>query len=133
MRILKKYPYESVGIGIAGSVKNGIVYAGNLPFKNFPVAEEIKNRIGKKTLIDNDANCAARGEYLFGRKYKNIVLLTFGTGLGGGIIMDNKLCQGNGYIGEFGHMIVGTNDGLPILNIYIFLIKKAYKNCEEHI
>lgn len=110
--ILEKYPYEGVGIGTAGSVINGVVYAGNLPFKHYPVAEEIEKRVGKKTAIDNDANCAAYGEYLGGRNYKNMVLLTFGTGIGGGIIIDGKLCQGNGCIGEFGHMIVDAKEGL---------------------
>lgn len=112
-RILAEFPYTGIGIGTAGSVCDGVVYAGNLPFKHYPVAEEISKRVGKKTVIDNDANCAAYGEFLHSKKYKNMVLLTFGTGIGGGIIIDNKLCRGNGCIGEFGHMIVETHDGLP--------------------
>ena len=108
--ILEKYPYESIGIGTAGSVIDGLVYAGNLPFKNYLVASEIEKRMCKKTAIDNDANCAAYGEFLGGKGYNNMVLLTLGTGIGGGIIIDNKLCRGNGCIGEFGHMIVNTKE-----------------------
>ena len=112
LEILKNYSYESIGIGTAGSVTDGLVYAGNLPFKNYPVASEIEERIGKKTAIDNDANCAAYGEYLGGKGHKNMVLITIGTGIGGGIIIDGQMCRGKGYIGEFGHMIVDAKKGI---------------------
>lgn len=113
VKILSEYQYSSIGIGVAGSVTDGLVYSGNLPFKNYPVRAEIEKRIGIKTVIDNDANCAAYGEYLGGTGHKNIVLLTIGTGIGGGIVIDGKLCCRNGYIGEFGHMIVDAKEGLP--------------------
>jgi len=113
LRILKEYHYSSIGIGVAGSVADGLVYAGNLPFKNYPVGSEIEKRIGKKTAIDNDANCAAYGEYLGGKGYKNMVLVTLGTGIGGGIVIDGRLFCRNGYVGEFGHMIVDAKEGLP--------------------
>ena len=81
-----------VGVGCPGLIdsKNGVVvFAGNLNLKNFPLSEEIKKRCGLKVKLTNDANAAALGEAKFGAgsKYENSILITLGTGVGGGIII----------------------------------------------
>lgn len=110
---LKASDIESVGIVSPGSIdrKNGlVVYAGNLPFKSFPIVEHFKKYLPiEKVFIENDANAAALAESLIGaaRGTKNSVMITLGTGVGGGIIMDNKIYSGfNGTAGELGHMVI---------------------------
>ncbi len=102
-----------IGIGIAGDTDNkkGILrFAPNIPWHNFKIALGLKNLTGCKCFVSNDANMAAFGVYkkeLKG-KYKNILVLTLGTGIGGGIIINGKLYQGaTGTAGEFGHIKVG--------------------------
>lgn len=116
-RIAKEYPFNIIGVGTPGFINDGKVTAVNLPFKDTYLAAEIKKRVGIQTLIDNDANCAALGEAVggSGKDYNDIVLLTLGTGVGGGIIMDKKICHGKGGMGEVGHMIIESTNGLPCL------------------
>lgn len=104
-----------VGIGIAGDTdpKKGILrFAPNIPWNNFKIAEGIKKLTGFQTYVSNDANMAAFGIYkkeLKG-KYKNLIVLTLGTGIGGGIVIDGKLYQGTtGTAGEFGHVKISEN------------------------
>lgn len=102
----------SIGIGLPGMMdkKKGILrYANNLNFKNVNVVKEIKNRTGLPVYIENDANCAALGENTCGaaKGDKNVVYITLGTGVGGGIILDGKLFDGAfGNGGEVGHMVI---------------------------
>jgi len=104
-----------VGIGIAGQIdfKRGIVLSSpNMPgWKNIPLKNILEKKLGLSVLIDNDAHCFVLGETYFGaaKKYRHIVGLTVGTGIGGGIIIDGKLYRGkNNLAGEFGHtMVVG--------------------------
>ncbi|MCR5505233.1 MAG: ROK family protein [Elusimicrobiaceae bacterium] len=104
-----------IGIGIAGDTdpKKGILrFAPNIPWHNFKIAESIKNLTGFPTYVSNDANMAAFGIYQkeLKNKYKNILVLTLGTGVGGGIIIDGKLYQGaTGTAGEFGHIKISDN------------------------
>lgn len=113
---------SAIGIGVPGLVDyaTGIVKeCVNLQWKDVPLKEEIMNRImdefGKsfdiQILIDNDANAAAVGEYLFGsmKNAKSALLMTLGTGIGGGLILDGKLYRGKGAALEIGHMIIGKN------------------------
>lgn len=98
-----------IGIGVPGPAKSGKVYgAQNLGWKEVNVKEEI-NIYFPKTLVEvlNDANAALFGEYYCGsaKGYPNVVMLTLGTGLGGGIIIDGKIYEGsNGSSGEVGHI-----------------------------
>jgi len=101
---------NSICIGIAAFVKNGKIHSTpNIDFNNV----DLKNILNKKykvpIYIDNDANCAGLGElyYGYGRNKKNFVLLTLGTGIGGAIIINNKLYHGKNYAGEPGHMLMG--------------------------
>ncbi|MBR4852875.1 MAG: ROK family protein, partial [Clostridia bacterium] len=85
--IMEKYPIERVGIGSAGRIdrENGIVItAGNLPFRNLPLAKLISDALGVPAMLDNDGNCAVIGEYLAGvaRGKKDVVMITVGTGIG---------------------------------------------------
>jgi len=99
-----------IGIGCPGSIdaENGIVlYANNLPFKNLPMARMISGVVGKPVYLGNDANCAALGEVVAGaaKGKSSAVVVTLGTGVGGGIIVDKKIVVGfNGIGGEIGHM-----------------------------
>ncbi|WP_291633775.1 ROK family protein [Clostridium sp.] len=106
---------DMIGIGVPGVIDydSGIIKASvNLGWKNVDINKILKEKTGKKILIDNDANAAAGGEYLFGimKNKLNSVFLTLGTGVGGGIILNGKLHRGkNGSAAEIGHMIVGEN------------------------
>lgn len=102
-----------VGIGIPGFIlmEEGIVVgSNNLPqFEGFPVRDEIERRLGTQVILENDANAAALGEKWIGagKDVKDLVLLTLGTGIGGGIISGGVLQRGrHGFAGEVGHMTV---------------------------
>lgn len=114
-RIYQEYPYEKVGMGVPGVVRDGLLTTDNLPFLDVPVVEEMEKRLGLPVLVDNDANCAALGETLFGKGKgrKNTVLITIGTGIGGGVIIDGKLLRGRGGAGELGDMTIQAENGLP--------------------
>ena len=101
-----------IGIGSPGTldVKNGIVeYANNLGWNKLPVADLMREVLPYPVRLTNDANAAALGEakYGAGKEYQNIIMLTLGTGVGGGIILNSKLYEGNqGKAGELGHVVV---------------------------
>ena len=105
---------EYVGIATPGTAngKTGIVeYANNLPFKNFPIADLFRKSLPvKKVIIDNDANAAALGEALAGaaKDAQSTVMITLGTGVGGGIILDGKIFSGgiNCSGAELGHTVI---------------------------
>ena len=104
----------SVGIATPGAAnsKTGVVeYANNLPFLNFPIAEIFKKYLPvEKVLIANDANAAALGEALAGaaKGTANSVMITLGTGVGGGVIIDGKIFDGgiNCAGAELGHIVI---------------------------
>ena len=105
-----------VGIATPGTVddKNGIVErAYNLPFNNFPIAEIFQRYLAVKNVyVANDANAAALGEAMAGaaRGSTHSVMITLGTGVGGGIIIDGKIYSGfNGSAGELGHIVIDYN------------------------
>lgn len=105
-----------VGIGIPGFIlmEEGIVVgSNNLPqFEGFRVRDEIERRLGTQVVLENDANAAALGEKWIGagKDVKDLVLLTLGTGIGGGIISAGKVLHGSvGMAGELGHITVVPN------------------------
>lgn len=114
-KICREYPIDSVGIGFPGSIRSGIVFAENLFREEFPFLKMLEAEIDVPIKIDNDANCAALAETRYGntRGYNNIILVTLGTGIGGGIVIDNKILAGRGYAGEIGHMVIGGLNGRP--------------------
>lgn len=107
-----KIPEEElsgVGIGSPGTIDAGegvVVYSNNFGWVNVPLATELKRYFTCPIKISNDANCAALGEVKAGaaREIKNAVLLTLGTGVGGGVILDGKVFEGAHAGGtELGH------------------------------
>ncbi|MCL4850105.1 MAG: ROK family protein [Bryobacteraceae bacterium] len=105
-----------VGIGVPGFIlieKGIIVGSNNLPeFEGFPVRDEIERRLGTQVILENDANAAAMGEKWMGagKEVDDLILLTLGTGIGGGIISHGRILHGFvGMGGEIGHMTVYPN------------------------
>jgi glucokinase len=105
-----------IGVGVPGFIrmKEGVITgSNNLPFlENLPVRDELGRRLGTKVILENDANAAALGEKWIGagRGVDDLVLLTLGTGIGGGIISGGRIVRGSvGMAGEFGHISVVPN------------------------
>ena len=108
-----------VGIGVPGFIRmeTGVIAGwNNAPaFNGYPIRDRIESRLGAKVILENDANSAALGERWMGagRDVEDLVLLTLGTGIGGGIIIGGKVLHGYmGMAGELGHMTV-VPDGNP--------------------
>ena len=110
---------NGIGIGVPGFIDahNGVVVsAANLPgFENFPIRDQLQRRLDVPVLLENDANAAALGEMWMGagQSVRDLILITLGTGIGGGIVHDGKILGGSrGMAGEIGHMTVFP-DGNP--------------------
>ena len=107
-----------IGIGSPGTldIKNGIVnYANNLGWNELHVADIMRETLPYPIRLTNDANAASLGEakYGAGKSFETVIMLTLGTGVGGGIIINGKLFEGNeGKGGELGHTVVVV-DGEP--------------------
>ena len=104
---------EYAGIATPGTANSdtGVVeYANNLPFVDFPISDLLKEYLGvKKVYIENDANAAAKAEAVAGaaKGAKYSVMITLGTGLGGGIVLDGKVYSGFNHAGaELGHIVI---------------------------
>lgn len=101
---------EAVGVGSAGFVDAGrstVLFAPNLAWRNLPVGERVAAATGLPTVVENDANSAAWGEFRFGaaEDVDDMVCLTLGTGVGGGLVLDGALYRGaHGIGGELGHL-----------------------------
>lgn len=101
-----------LGIGAPGVVdgEKGIVRtSGNLGWENKPLAEDLFAKLGIPVTLANDANAAAYGEYACGagKEYRSVVLLTLGTGVGSGIVLNGKLFEGSRGAGaELGHEVI---------------------------
>ena len=106
---------EYVGIGIPGAVAGGdILYTANIPMKNVPLEKLFRQHLDLPVLLGNDADCAAVGEWScgVGRGTKHFIVITLGTGVGGGMILNGKLYSGGGAGGEVGPIVV-QKDGVP--------------------
>ncbi|HEX8498817.1 MAG TPA: ROK family protein, partial [Actinomycetales bacterium] len=107
----------SVGVAAAGFVDSRtgtVLFAPNLAWRDEPLGADLQKRLGLPVKVENDANAAAWGEFRFGaaRDVDDMVLLTVGTGLGGGIVSDSQLLRGAGGLGaELGHVRV-VPDGI---------------------
>ncbi|WP_031506549.1 ROK family glucokinase [Streptomyces megasporus] len=108
---------EAVGIGAAGYVDDKratIIFAPNIDWRNEALKDKVEQRVDLPVVVENDANAAAWGEYRFGagQGHDDVVCITLGTGLGGGIIIGGRLYRGRfGVAAEFGHIRV-VPDGL---------------------
>jgi glucokinase len=102
----------AVGIGVPATIdhRRGVaINAVNLPIVDFPVRDRMRERLGMPVFLDNDANCAALAEFLFGagRGTQNMVMLTIGTGIGGGLVLGGELYRGSTGAGaELGHVVI---------------------------
>ena len=109
---LKKEDIEAAGIGAPGSIDsaNGIVtYSNNLDFYDVHVTDMLVEQTGIQFFIENDANAAAYGEFVAGagKGTNNFIMITLGTGVGGGIIIDGKIYSGSNFAGgELGHTVI---------------------------
>lgn len=109
----KEYNIEEIGIAIPGTVTKEIVIKSvNLGLKNYKIIEELQNKINLPIKIRNDAKCAAIAESTYGslKQYKRVLFLTLGTGIGGAVIINNKLLDTGDLPGcEIGHMVTDKN------------------------
>lgn len=106
---------EGIGIGVPGPVDNsGVIHgAANLGWGEFSVKETMERALNIRTVVGNDANVAALGEMWAGgaQGYSNVVMVTLGTGVGGGVIVDGKIVNGaTGAGGEIGHLHVNDDE-----------------------
>ena len=103
---------KSVGIGSPGAIDKDagtVEYSNNLDFYNVPIVSFMENLLHKKIYIENDANAAAWGEYLAGsgKGTESMVMITLGTGVGGGVIENGRLVRGAyGKGAELGHTVI---------------------------
>jgi glucokinase len=111
-RALRTEGVVAVGVGAAGMVEvpSGVLrFAPNLAWRELPIAGRMREALGLPCQVDNDATVAAYGEYRFGagRGYRHLLLVTVGTGIGGGVVADGRLFRGaHGFAAEIGHIIV---------------------------
>ena len=111
----RDHEVSGVGVAAAGYIdatRSVVLFAPNLAWRNEPLREDLERRTGLPVLVENDANAAAWGEFRFGaaRDVDDMVLLTVGTGLGGGVVIDGALLRGAyGVAAELGHVRVVPN------------------------
>jgi glucokinase len=107
--LLSRYEVTAVGIGAAGFVdetRSTVLFAPNLAWRDEPVKKRVEDRIGRTVIVENDANAAAWAETKLGaaRGQQHVVLITVGTGIGAGVVLDGRLYRGRwGSAGEPGH------------------------------
>src|SRR4051812_26189407 len=110
----KRGDFLGVGIGSPGPLdrqKGIVIITPNLGWKNFPLRDEISKRVNLEATLDNDANCATLGEFWCGAAVggRNVIGMTLGTGIGGGIILEGKLYHGaSDAAGEIGHTTIDS-------------------------
>jgi glucokinase len=108
-------PFDTIGLGVPGLVtRDGVIRASpNLvDIADFRVGERLSAAIGHHVEVDNDATCATVAEWKFGaaRGLDDFVMVTLGTGIGGGAVAGGRLVRGtNGFAGEIGHMVIDPN------------------------
>lgn len=110
-KIMKNYNIGGIGVGTPGKINNGLVTAVNIPFKDLNLKEVLSAIFSLPVKVSNDANCAALAESACGagKNAENILMLSLGTGVGGGIVADGKIYEGKGSAGEIGHMSIDLN------------------------
>jgi glucokinase len=108
---------SGVGVGLAGLVRwpEGVFAWGpHLDWKEVPLRVELEAALDVPVVVDNDANVAAYGELKLGAGvgFDHFLMVTLGTGIGGGIVVGGEVYRGDSFAGEFGHMVVDTRGGL---------------------
>ena len=108
-------PAEAIGVGVASMVdfaRGRAVASVNLPLNDVPLRDVLRERFGVPVVVDNDANVAALGEHLYGAGVGagEMLMLTLGTGVGGGIICGGRLFRGSsGAAAELGHIVIDSD------------------------
>ena len=111
-QLLADHDAARVGVGAAGWVdasRRNVLFAPNLPWRNTPLRDQIAEQVDLPVVVENDANAAAWGEYRYGAGAgaADVIAVTIGTGIGGGLILNGELYRGAfGIAGEPGHMRV---------------------------
>jgi len=118
---------KGIGVSAPGPLINGVIKnPPNLPLQNFDLKNFLKRRYNKRVEVENDANCVALAEAKMGVKKKNFFVLTLGTGIGGGVVIDGEVYSGGGYASEPGHMIMDNNKDFETL------WQENRKRCEKY-
>jgi glucokinase len=108
----------AAGLGIPATIdrdRGVAIHAVNLDITDVPIRDEMQKRLGLPVYLDNDANAAALAEFLYGagRGSTDMIMLTLGTGIGGGLILNGEVYRGStGAAAELGHIVI-VEDGLP--------------------
>ncbi len=109
LELLGRHQVEAVGVGAAGfvdEISSTVLFAPNLAWRDEPVRKQVQERVGVPVVVENDANAAAWAEVRFGaaRGHQHVMLITVGTGIGAGIVINGELYRGRwGIAGEPGH------------------------------
>src|SRR6185437_7703069 len=107
--LLTRHDVDAVGIGAAGFIeesRSSVMFAPNLAWREEPVARQVEERTGKTVFVENDANAAVWAETKLGagRGHDHVILITIGTGIGAGVVLNGQLYRGRwGMAGEPGH------------------------------
>ena len=110
--LASRHPIEAVGIGAAGYIdkaRSVVLFAPNLAWRDLDLKADLEKRLGLPVVVENDANAAAWGEFQYGAGHDadDLLLVTVGTGVGGGVVLDGSLFRGAFGVGaEIGHMRV---------------------------
>jgi len=121
-RLRSAHEVEAIGVGAAGIVEwpaGRMLWAPNNEYRDWPVREQLEKETGLPVVVDNDANVAALAEARLGHRpegstregpYTNMVLITVGTGIGGGLVMDGRIYRGPTGLGaELGHIVLNPD------------------------
>jgi glucokinase len=112
-----RHPIDAVGVGAAGYIDKSravVLFAPNLAWRDLDLKSDLESSLGLPVVVENDANAAAWGEFQFGAGHDvdDLLLVTVGTGVGGGVVLDGSLFRGAFGVGaEIGHMRV-VPDGI---------------------
>ncbi len=115
IELRSRHAIETVGVGAAGYVDKAravVLFAPNVAWRNEDLKAELEKRVELPVVIENDANAAAWGEFRYGAAHdaEDLLLVTVGTGVGGGLVLDGEVYRGaNGVGAEIGHMRVVPN------------------------
>lgn len=109
---------QAIGLACAGTVdvqRGMVITSPNLPLREVPLGDTLRDALGMPVILDNDGNAAVLGEAVAGAAagHRHVIMLTLGTGVGGGLLLDGRIYRGaGGGAGELGHIIV-CPDGEP--------------------
>jgi glucokinase len=116
IRTLTRPGVSAIGLGVAGLVtRSGVLEWGpNVVGEHLEFLETIQTEFSVPTVVDNDANYAAFAEARLGagKGHRVVLMVTLGTGIGGGLVVDGEIYRGRGFAGEFGHMVVDVGGPL---------------------